>query len=417
MAADIPLFIAFIYIFFTSNFYGWGILNNKLFINFIFALGIIYLLTHLLQSLIGIKKAVIFKYALLLMFIAIAVIYATFDFINLRNKTSSYAFINDSGLQVEIAGRFLLLSKNPYSESYKTTDLAKASYSDDANNKVNPALQHNAYPPFTVILSALGFRFFSQFFGMFDIRILFLVFYISVVVLTYLKFRLSENGLIFLILVGLNPIFLNYLMQGSNDIVVLALILWSLFFMERKMTLPSILLFAFSIAAKQTAWFAIPFYLIYLWKNFSGKEFIKYSVLTFGTAGIFYLPFAVWNFRALLDSLIFYMGGSLPTSYPIANFGLGTVLVQMGVIKSIYAYYPFWIWQGLAGLVVIIGYIFSYRKKQITVADMLYGYSLLLAVVWLFNRSMNFSYLGYLMVIISASFVWESKHIIKKDIL
>jgi hypothetical protein len=154
-------------------------------------------------------------------FIAVGVFIATSYSIYLRQKTAVTGFISDSALQTEIAGRFLLLGKNPYSESYVNTDLKKWSYSDEAGNTDNPALYHNVIPPFLISLSAVGFRTFSRFFGWFDIRVVFLAAYAALIALGFFKFRLSEHLVLFLVLVCLNPMFLIAFIAGSNDVVII----------------------------------------------------------------------------------------------------------------------------------------------------------------------------------------------------
>ncbi|RJQ37741.1 DUF2029 domain-containing protein [Candidatus Microgenomates bacterium] len=405
MGLDIPILLSSIYLFISLNAYGWGILHDK---RFVFSLGFITILYLLLNVSIFAKKILLqqkLKMVLVFTLIVVAVFTTTVNFMYLRNREFVASYVNDSALQTEIAGRFLLLKKNPYSESFVKTDLAKWRYEDEVGNKRNPALYQNVIPPFMIVTSAIGFRIFSQVFGWFDIRIITLFAYLFVMLFGIIRFNFKEKLLFFLILVGLNPLFISNIIQGSNDIVVLAFILWSLFFLEKKNFIISGVILGLAIATKQTAWFALPFFLFYSWKqNF--KYFLRFIAPLTVVSLVFYLPFIFWNSQAILNSLVVYVNSSVSRFpiHPIEGFGFGGLLLSLGVLNSIYAKFPFALFQLFIGLIIIFILLYSQRKK-INVSDVIYSYAILTLIVWFFNRYFLESHIAYIMVLIGVSYV------------
>lgn len=158
MSLDIPLFAFSIYTFVTLNFFGWEFLHDKRYIAFLLGLVAIYVSSSTLKGFFSSRSALMTRWLLLIIFIGVTVYWGSVQFMLIRRSTSVAGFINDSGVQVEVAGRYLLLGKNPYNESYEHSDLSHVPFLDDAGGTKNPALFHNAYPPLTLILSALGFR-------------------------------------------------------------------------------------------------------------------------------------------------------------------------------------------------------------------------------------------------------------------
>jgi hypothetical protein len=409
MSIDIPLVISSLYLFFVSNTYGWGLFQDRTYIVFVVVIGILYLLTHGLTLLRKTTLALTIKIILLLLFTCVTVFAGSQSFMLLRQKTSVVGFINDSGLQTEIAGRYLLLGKNPYVENYVNTDLAKWKYKDDIGNTKNPALYSNVTPPFMIVASALGFKIFSRLLGWFDIRFILLPAYATLIILGFVKFGPKQNLLIFLILVCLQPLFLESMMQGSNDIVVVTLLLWGLYFLEKKKLLLSGIFLGLSIATKQTAWFIAPFYFIYLYQNNNTKHLRTFFTPYVLTAAAFFLPFIIWNFPALVSNIILYSSyhplGTLPI-HPVEGYGFSYLLYSLGYIHSIYAQYPFWIYQLIFGAIVLVTGVWLQIKKRFDLSYILYAATALTLVIWFFNRYFLVSHVAYILVMIAAAYTW-----------
>jgi uncharacterized membrane protein len=408
MFLDSPLALSFIYIFFIHNIFGWGWMHDKFFFIFAVCIGLIYLFLDGLAVFKKNKAFTVIKIIIILLFLGISVFGVTINLIFLRSRITDVSYISDSALQTEIAGRFILLGENPYVKSYANTSLANWKYFDAAGRTVNPALYNNVTPPFLIYSSALGFRIFSRLIGLFDIRILFLFAYFLVIILGFVRFKLSKYLLLFLILVCMNPLFNLNLVKGTNDIVTIAILLWSLFFLERKNILFSSILLGVSLATKQTAWFAVPFYFLYVFQKFGSRNFKKFFLISLAVGLIFYLPFLLSDFQHAFSSLIFYPLGNSSldiVGHPIEGYGFSQLLYTTGSIKSIYTVYPFWIYQLIVGI-ALTAFLLFMQRKTISPASVLYSCALLTGGVWFFNRYFLETHLAYILVLIGAAAVW-----------
>ncbi len=410
MLLDVPLALSFMYIFFIHNIFGWGWLHEKPFLLFCSTVGLLYLLVDGLPFIRHEKVQLGIKTFLLLLFMLVAVGGTTWNLIGLRNRSLDSNYISDSGLQVELAGKFILEKENPYVKDYDATTLAKWPYADEAGRTVNPALYHNVIPPFLIFVATAGFRVFSRFFGFFDIRLVYLVAYVSLIILGWIKYRLHKQLLLFLILVCMNPLFILNLIKGTNDVVVVALLLWSLFFLEKNNSIFSAILLGIAFATKQTAWFAAPFYFLYSYQ-LTGKKGIRlFSLISILVGFAFYAPFLLDNFDRTFRSIIFYptshTSGDI-TTHPIEGFGFGQIIYTLGWVPSIYTNFPFWLFQLLCGGIMIIA-LFLRQRKHISGSTILSSIAVLTGIVWFFNRYFLESHLAYLLVLLAAASLWQT---------
>lgn len=409
MLLDTSIGLSFIYIFFISNIYGWGFLHEKLFLLFASSTGMIYLLLSCLNFPKIERIVIAAKAALLLLFIGISVFAVTWNLIFLRNRMLDINYISDSALQAELAGKFVLDGKNPYVKDYDATTLAKWPYADEAGNTINPALYNNVIPPFLVIASAAGFRIFSRVFGFFDIRLIYLTALFSLIMLAFVKHKLNRSLLIFLILVCMNPLFNINLIKGANDVVILALLLWSLFLLEKKKIFIAAVLLGISLATKQTAWLVVPYYFLYSFRLYGVRRLINFAGISLVVGFAFYLPFLLDNFNRIFQSLIFYPTSHIagnPSIHPIEGFGFSQYLYALKFVPSIYANFPFWLFQLTAGAITTTLLFLKYKKK-ITGSGVLFSAATITGIVWFFNRYFLETHLAYLVVLIAAAYVWQ----------
>ncbi len=328
---------------------------------------------------------------------------AFFSAIIVRHQTSPIYNVHDIIIQQEVAIRFLLHGKNPYSSTYFGTPLEKWHYSD---TEINPALYHFVMQPFYLIFS-LPFYFVStKTIGFFDGRIpLLFLFFVALVTIQKL-IKDPERKLQFMVLFAFNPATLGYLLEGRDDIFMFSFFLLGLFFIHKNKNILANIMMGLAFAVKQSIWPIFPFYFAY--KYFKNKSFKKtlYEFTPFViTFLVITLPFILWNTKAYFDSTIFFLSGNVVNSYPIAGYGFGKLLNQMGIIKDVHSYYPFWIWQILLGLPVMI-YLIRWLKKENSIQRLILSYAIFLFIFWYFSRYFNNSHLGYISIILMTAYFW-----------
>lgn len=163
---------------------------------------------------------------------------------------------------------------------------------------------------------------------------------------------------------------------------------------------------ALAFATKQSVWPIFPFYVAFLWFRMKNiRKMIQIISLFAITFSLIVLPFFFWDPKAYLDSTIGYLAGTISNSYPISGYGLGSLLLQMGVITDKFAYYPFWLWQAVVcGPLAII--LIWWQKKENTIQRLLISYGIFLFVFWYLSRYFNNSHLGFISMIFVFAYFW-----------
>ena len=331
-----------------------------------------------------------------------------FSSVIVRSQVAPVHGVHDIILQLEAATRYLTKGVNPYVADYFGTALEEWYYSDTA---INPALYHFVMPPF-YLLSFIPFYFFgAHFFSIVDGRLP--LFFAFVGILWILnKIVPKEDRALALGLFAFNPATLSFFLEGRSDIQMFWWLLLSLYVLGRKQFVWSGILMGLAFATKQSAWPIFPLYVAYLYFSTTKSSLIK-GVFSFTVAfGLVTLPFLLWDARAFFDSTILYLNGSLPTSYPISGYGIGMMLNQFGLIKDLQGYFPFWIYQLIFGLPVLV-YLINYLRKKPTVRNLLFSYGIFLFVFWYLSRYFNNSHVGFLTSIFIVAYFWPQSEIKK----
>ena len=114
------------------------------------------------------------------------------------------------------------------------------------------------------------------------------------------------------------------------------------------------IIYGLSLLTKQTIWFSIPFYFIYMWHKTTDKKIFLVNIASvLATVSVIVAPFFLWDPKAYLDSTIFYLSGSGSNAYPISGYGWSMVLSGFGFITNLHEKYPFYIWQLGFGIPVL----------------------------------------------------------------
>lgn len=374
----------------------------------LFGLIFLSLIIYIVLDLLNLKEKIYFKFKqIVLWLIIIEVIGSSFaSAIIVRHQLHPIYGVHDIVIQQESAIRFFLHGKNPYATDYFGTPLEQWNYSD---KEINPALYHFVMEPF-YLLFAIPFYFISNHtIGYFDARIPLYFLFLFILILSTKLIKEKEKRLQFLILFTFNPAMLSYTLEGRSDIFMFAFLFLSLFLLHKKKYSLSGIPMALAFAVKQSVWPILPFYLAFLYfKTQKIKKTVMIIVPFLVTFGIIVLPFFIWNTKAFLDSTIYYLSGTSSHSYPISGYGLGKVLNQFGVIKDVHQYYPFYIWQIMIGLPLLVALIL-YLKKKPQINRLIITYGIFLFVYWYLSRYFNNSHLGYISIVFIASYFWPEE--------
>ena len=315
-----------------------------------------------------------------------------------RAKTAPVLGVHDIILQQEAAMRYLLVGKNPYKESYFGTPVESFNYDEPGNTEaINPALYHFVMPPWYVLFPFAFYFTAIPLVGFFDGRMALLFTMGMLLGFLWYWFRDKAIARIAMVLTALSPSVVSYFVEERSDVFALSWLVGALLFLGAKRYAWSAIFLALSLLSKQTTWFIVPFFALYLWQQTAKTPFVFWRTLFIVGAVVaaVILPFLLWDARAFFDSVVLYLSGGTAQSYPISGYGLGMLLVDSGVILDIHAYYPFILWQLAVALpVLILLAVWLWRKPS--PSRLVIAYAVFLAVYWYMSRYFNNSHLGYL---------------------
>jgi 4-amino-4-deoxy-L-arabinose transferase-like glycosyltransferase len=317
--------------------------------------------------------------------------------IYLRQLQGPASFTHDGGvIQTEEAANYVLQGKNPYVEDY--TDTPMAEWGTD----LKTALNHFPYLPWT-FLSAIPFQLTAQgLFGWYDQRLVYLLLFL---IMMWLVPKLTPDltdKLCLTMILALNPIMGSDIIFGQNDSFVLFwIVLFAYGLLRHKWTLAGFGL-GLAIASKPTAWFLVPFFLVYLWGHTPQSEsrakiLVNRLLPAILLAAVLVLPFVAWDPGAMFDDVWRWSSGTAETAYQIRGWGFANVILAFNLVQSRLDYFPFWILEALFGIPLLLVLLWRQFARDNSVGAMLYGYALFSFVFLFFSRFLNENYIGYLL--------------------
>ena len=387
------IFIVFLFNFMVVHPYIWGNHNKELYFGLIFGVSLLFLLVKNTRA----------RFIGLLLVIILLYVGGLTSAIGNRYKSSTWAFVHDSVLQNEVAGRFLLLGRNPYVENYIGSGLENVPYDEGDGREENPALHHLASLPLPLLINAHPQILFAKIFGFYDGRYSYYLVLGLFIFIVAKFFKISTVRNLFFILFFLNPLTARFFIEGRSDFLISFLLFATVYALFQKHYRLAGIVYALAVVSKLTAWILIPFIAIYLYKNKDLKSFKQFFGPVLLISVLLIVPFLVWDFHAFVEDNFLYLGGGGTGNYPITGYGFSQILLNLGIIDSPYAKFPFWITQAIVGIPLLI-YLMKRQIAANTLGNMVMSYGIFLFVIWYFSHHFNDSYFIFLTQIFTISF-------------
>ncbi len=393
-------------------------------ISLAFGLFLVYLLADTLSERLAATTVHRIKMGVVYAVIGALVVGQTVLFIGLRHVTGPAAYTHDGGvIQTEVTVEYLLAGVNPYVADYLDTPMAAW------GTEYRTALYHYPYLPWTFLFSTPFYLLSHAALGWFDQRFVYLLLFAATLVMAQSLARRRGDKLGIVMLIGLNPILASDVIFGQNDSFVLfwiVLALWLLRLAESRgeagiRTLSTAAL-GLACASKPTAWFLVPFWLLYLLGDELGASGNGNPLLRRGKrwpialvrrawplAIVFVLvvgPWFVWNPAAMFDDVWRWSAGTTDTPYQIRGWGLSNFVLAANLVPDRLAYWPFWIPEILVATPLLVWFL-RRQAHHNTLGTMLHGYVVLLFGFFYVSRFLNENYLGYLLALFALAYFIE----------
>lgn len=344
-----------------------------------------------------------------LLLILFTVIVPTIGFVSLRHANGPATNVHDNPIQIEAAIDFLLHAKNPYVETYYNTPLAEWN-GGMVHGITNPALDHVIALPGHLIMSLLARLPMHALFGFYDERMFYLIVFILMLWLASRLGKSSEHRLRSVVLLGLNPLLVPFLIFGRNDVLVFTVLLAAFLCLADKRGILAAFLFGLACTVKLFAVAFAPAFLVVLIAQAKGMNLsdrLRASIVPVLVCALTFLalilPFVLWNPSAFYDDVIRYTNGTSATSYPIVGYGLSKMLLNLGVIRTQTDSYPFWILQTIAVVPLLVLFLPKLARKP-SASLMVFVGTFILFTFMFFSRFMNDNYFGLVSLLAFAGY-------------
>ena len=320
-----------------------------------------------------------------------------------RSWTGPETWCHDSVVQFEEAIRMVRAKRNPYTEDFGDTSLARWH-----DWEKNPAIHHFVYPPMLLYVSVpveavsravlwkmpanvekIGDRFYDQ-------RLVVLPFFLGLlgVVWFYLKEHPHRVGITSL--TALNPWLAPFVVEGRNDVAMLFWVAAAWIAYETAQARYGHLLLGLAIATKTLLLPMAPFVAFAHRRDWKVCVPLLLAPLLFTS-----LPFLAADPRAFVDDLVLAPAGLGAHPFEIRGWGglgFANLVLALHWAKSPDAYFPFSIFQGAAFAACLFFGVRSLRRDGSN-ANVFRWSALGIFVVLFFGRFIHDNYIGALLSI------------------
>jgi len=343
-----------------------------------------------------------------------------------RRNNYEISFTHDGLIQTEVAIQYIIDGKNPYTENFFNTPMARLPYSQMATDYgatfVNPALYHIIYLPYYLFFSIPFYLLSNLMLGWYDQRFVHIIIYLLSAVVIYCLPNAKSKKLFYLVFFAFNPLFLINFTGGNNDIFVFFWIILALFFMKKEKVELSSLSLGLAVVSKHFAWPLVPFYFIYFFLQqkklpimLNIKLLVNRTKLFWLPIIVFIVPFLVWDANSFIDDIFKYANGTSAISYPINGAGISTFLLLTGIIDSATDYFPFWMLQGIVCLPLFY-FLVKKQSENNNLSQVIFNYGLLLFAFIFFSRFFHWNYIGYLSLVFTTAYFFDDQKKIDENI-
>lgn len=317
----------------------------------------------------------------------------TLKLIQLKYAGQSQILEADGAIMTEEAAKELLEFKNPYTISYK--DILKDWPYKVAGITENPTLEYFPYLPAIVIINSIGYLVTYPLLGFFDTRIISLIVLSGSIFLIFKNTKKAQNKLLFATLFLFNPIFITSFLWGQNDIYLLFFILAAAYSLKTKRVSLALLMLTIACTIKQFAWILVPFMLFYVLNLKKGRlsKKIRFvfnsSKLALIYLVLFTLPFIIAGPGDFVKDILFPASGTV-----LGGYGLAGLLYSLKIIQDRTIEFPFLTIQLLLSIPIFF-LLLKIQKRNNTLQQVFFNYSVLLLIILYFGRFVNHNYLAY----------------------
>ncbi|MEW5693165.1 MAG: hypothetical protein AB1765_07705 [Candidatus Hydrogenedentota bacterium] len=335
----------------------------------------------------------IFFYSLIFILIVLPI------FINIISRyraSNPLVYAHDGGvIQTEESARLLLNGKNPYSANFKNTPLI--------NVGEMGIIVHNPYLPLSFIITIPFIYICDKLNILFDQRIIYLVFYFSVIFFSVYVFKSTNIREVFKIFFAFNPLLIPFLIHGMNEIYIISLLFISYSLLISCKFLSSFLVLGLACSTKQFAWLIAPFFIIYLKATASKNTFYKSIFIFIITLLVFILPFFIWSHFDFIDDTLLFNAGRSFVNYPLGGtpgIGFSMIHVVSGFVKDKYQYFPCILFIIIFCLPLFIYLLIRLYREPLHYNIFLYG-AIFSSFFIFFSRVFHLNYLFFILFLLA----------------